>query len=179
MPRPTKSSGMRCAIRRVASTDRSPQMHLTACHAACTAHSRSRAPVPASCALACFVHRRWQESVSPREDARAGSCLHPHPLKGLWRACKHNARSIMRNPLNAALRAALERGLFGYRPHNVRYVRCTRSERGRSLKGAAQAPQCSMPAHPLRSVRSRATVARCLPHRFAPCLVASLLALRV
>lgn len=69
---------------------------------------------------------RMQQRLHARADT-------PIPSRGFERACEHNARSIMRNPLNAALRAALERGLFGCRPHNVRYVRCTRSERRRSL----------------------------------------------
>jgi hypothetical protein len=29
---------------------------------------------------------QWNDSVSPREDARAGSCISPHALTGLWRA---------------------------------------------------------------------------------------------
>ncbi len=92
--------------------------------------------------------------------------LHPHPLKGLRRAPRHNARIIMRNPLHAALRAALERGLFGSRPHNVRSCQSARAAsadaRCKARRSAANifprppAAQCSfarnrcaLPATPL------------------------------
>ena len=80
--------------------------------------------------------------VRTREAARAGSCLlrarpspacstccvqharlararrHPHPLKGLWRAHQHNAKTIMRSTRPCAGRLN--------RPHNLRYVECPR-----------------------------------------------------
>jgi hypothetical protein len=111
---------------------------------------------------------QWNESVSPREDARAGSCLHPHPSRGLG-APQHNARSIMRTrSCRSADTLLLTPQVFGCRPHNVRYVE-VHAQRAKTLavkNGAA--PQCRSPAHPLRDVRSRATVARCLPQRWHP-----------
>lgn len=103
----------------------------------------------------------------------------PIPQGGFERACEHNAQEIMRNPLNAALRAALDRGQFGCRPHNVRYVRCT-PQRAKTLAvKCGEAPRCSMPAHPLRGARSLTTVVRFLCAASHPVLVASLLALLV
>ena len=94
----------------------------------------------------------------------------PHPPKGgFGRACEHNAQIIMRTRSGRSAVALLfERGCPADRPHNVRYVRCTRSERRRSLKGAAKRRSVDPPPTRSSGVRSRATVARCLSHRFAP-----------
>lgn len=53
-------------------------------------------------------------------------------------------------------------------PHNPRYVE-VHAQRAQTLAvRSGEAPQCRSPAHPLRGVRSRATVARCLQHRSRP-----------
>ena len=111
----------------------------------------------------------------------------PHPPNGgFGRACEHNARIIMRTrSCRSAVALLFERGCPAHRPHNVRYVRCTRSERRRSLKSAAKRRSVDPPPTRSSVVRSRETVARCLQHRFAPAvpkglpvLVASLTWLR-
>jgi len=169
---------------------------------AAVARNASCAPGYGGEALRCCsaVPRRWDECVSTREDTRAGAWSlqarpskalrapadTPHPPQGGFeRAPQHNARIIMRTPLNAARRAALGRGLFGSRPHNVRYVEVP-AQRAKTLAvRSREAPQISSPAHPHRGVRTRATVARYLQHRLhplpqgAPCLVALRLGLRL
>lgn len=124
--------------------------------------SRS-APAKTRVLGSCFTAR---ESKPKRLQARADT---PHPPPGgFGHAPQHNARSIMRNPLNAALSRCSARGLCGCRPHNVRYVE-VHAQRAKTLAvGSGEAPQYRSPAHPLRRVRSRATVARCLQHRSHP-----------
>ena len=164
---------------------------------AAVARNASCAPGYGGEALTCrsVVRRPWDELVSTREDTRAGGCstaraskpkrLHaradtPHPPQGgFQRAPQHNARIIMRRCCARHASACRADHLFGSRPHNVRYVGVP-AQRAKTLAvECGEAPQISSPAHPRRSVCSRATVARCLSHRShplpqgAPCLVAS------
>jgi hypothetical protein len=111
-------------------------------------------------------------NVGGHRAVRSTACVHeqtPHPPKGgfgMHVNITHGVLCASRcTPRFARLLIA---GCPAHRPHNMRYVG-VHAQRAKTLAvESGEAPQCRSPAHPRRVVRSRATVARCLQHRFAP-----------
>jgi hypothetical protein len=121
--------------------------------------------------------RPHPQSSRLQSPARASS--HPQPPQGgFGRACEHNAQSIMRNPLNAALRAALNAGSPA-----IARIMCAMFDARAASEDARCKVRRSAALFNARPPAARRTFAnnRCsLPlRRFAPCLVASLPVLRL
>jgi len=115
--------------------------------------------------------------ASVRPPARASS--HPQPPQGgFGRACEHNAQVIMRSPLNAALRAALNAGSPA-----IARIMCAMFDARAASEDARCRERRSAALFDARPPATRRTFAhnRCsLPLRsFAPVLVALLPALRI